>query len=141
MFVTRAGMSGIDADAMDALRAYDWPGNVRELENICRRGSVLARGNLLTPAELPEHIASGRFDTDRTAAERTTRDLHEGPANGTLEDVERAHILRVLKANEGNISATARALAITRPTLRSKIAKYEIRLEKDSSKSRRSRID
>jgi DNA-binding NtrC family response regulator len=69
MFVTRAGMSGIDADAMDALRAYDWPGNVRELENICRRGSVLARGNLLTPAELPEHIASGRFDTDRTAAE------------------------------------------------------------------------
>lgn len=129
MFVTRAGMAGVDEEAMAAMRAYDWPGNVRELENICRRGSVLARGEKLTLAELPEHLRSNRDGRGGEVADRVETGNVGGASGETLEDMERAHILRVLKANDGNISATARALSITRPTLRSKIAKYEIELD------------
>jgi len=53
------GPSQIATEAMAAIQAYSWPGNVRELENCIQRAMVLATGNTITLANLPEEIARG----------------------------------------------------------------------------------
>jgi two-component system nitrogen regulation response regulator GlnG len=53
------GPSQIAEEALAAILAYTWPGNVRELENCIQRAMVLATGNTITLANLPEEIGRG----------------------------------------------------------------------------------
>jgi nitrogen regulation protein NR(I) len=53
------GPSQIADEALTAIQRYTWPGNVRELENCIQRAMVLASGNTITLANLPEEIARG----------------------------------------------------------------------------------
>jgi nitrogen regulation protein NR(I) len=53
------GPSQIADEALAAIQRYTWPGNVRELENCIQRAMVLASGNTITLANLPEEIAYG----------------------------------------------------------------------------------
>jgi DNA-binding NtrC family response regulator len=92
-------------DDLRAMQAYSWPGNVRELRNIIERSLLM--GSL--PAE------SLNEDT------RTT--THEAglPLDWTLAEVEKHHFLRVLEAANGNKSAAARRLGVSRKTLERKL--------------------
>jgi two-component system NtrC family response regulator len=92
----------LDATQLAALRAKDWPGNVRELRNYVER-MVLMGG---PPDDEPAEAAS--------AAELESAGY---PADWTLEQVKQAHIVRVLAQNQGNRSATARQLGVSRKTL------------------------
>jgi len=92
----------LDAAQLAALCAKDWPGNVRELRNFVER-TVLMGG---PPADEPAAMAG-------TAAP----EAGAYPADWTLEQVKQAHILRVLDQNQGNRSATARQLGVSRKTL------------------------
>jgi len=47
----------VTSGALDLLMAYHWPGNVRELENVLRRAMVMAKGEVILPADLPAEIA------------------------------------------------------------------------------------
>ena len=95
---------GLPEPVVELLRAYDWPGNVRELENAIVRAVVLARGPTL------------RVDDFSLTGSR--RGADEGDAEGdTLEEVERAHVLRILERSGGNKSQAARILGISRPRL------------------------
>jgi DNA-binding NtrC family response regulator len=99
---------GVNKPALDLLLHYDWPGNVRELENAIERAMVIGRGPELQTSDFPLQI---------NAAPQ--------PANGqALEDIERAHILRVLEGCNWNQSMAARVLKIDRVTLYNKIKKY-----------------
>jgi two-component system, NtrC family, response regulator HydG len=98
--------------ALERLMQYDWPGNVRELENAVERAMVVSRGPLL------EESAFG-FLTPKAAAPAAT--------GQTLEEVERAHILRVFEQCEGNHSKAARILAIDRTTLYAKLRRYGLK--------------
>jgi DNA-binding NtrC family response regulator len=93
---------------------YPWPGNVRELRNAVERLLVLHDGGVVEADDLPPEL--------RAQAGR--------PAPGTLADaiarLEREQIAAALAANEGNKSATARALGISRPTLDKKLKDYEL---------------
>jgi len=60
----------LEADAVEALVAYDWPGNVRELENVVERAVVLAEGAAVTLAELPPEV---RQPTRRRIRPRLSR--------------------------------------------------------------------
>jgi len=97
---------------MDRLLKYEWPGNIRELMNVIERSVVLSRSEYL----------------DEDALSLTER--HEATSNdvtaGTLplEEVEKATIIKTLKATGGNKSETARRLGITRRTLHQKLRKY-----------------
>jgi len=53
------GPSQIAEEALAAIQNYNWPGNVRELENCIQRAMVLATGNTITLANLPEEIKRG----------------------------------------------------------------------------------
>jgi two-component system nitrogen regulation response regulator GlnG len=51
------GPSQIADEALAAIQSYSWPGNVRELENCVQRAMVLATGNTITLANLPDEVA------------------------------------------------------------------------------------
>jgi DNA-binding NtrC family response regulator len=107
----------------DALQAYHWPGNIRELENALTRAIALARG----PALNVEHLSLGTQPAWPTGAGLepapggSAAPLHphpdEQPADASLEAVERAHLVHVLRRTGGNKRQAARLLRISRPRL------------------------
>jgi two-component system response regulator HydG len=98
-------------EALDMLMRHDWPGNVRELENTIEHGVIIARGELLTPEELP------------TAIRQSAQSTH-GMTIGTLKEIEQECISRTLAQMGGNRTQTAKILGITRKTLQNKIKRY-----------------
>jgi len=93
-------------EAMNLLQQQPWPGNVRELENAVERAMVVAQEPEIHTQDFVFKAAS---------------------ANGspkTLEDMERAHILRTLEACNWNQSRAAEVLDIDRVTLHHKLKKY-----------------
>jgi DNA-binding NtrC family response regulator len=103
-------------DTVERLLRYAWPGNVRELENAIERAAILARGDVVEPADLPPHVSAG---------------LHLGPSpqlprQTTLADAERVHILQTLERFGRNHSSAAEALGIGRTTLWRKLKEYGI---------------
>ena len=109
-------IKGFTPGAMDRLVRYAWPGNVRELENVIERASILLLGEHISERELPERFAAARGDA---LTDALTTDCP------TLEDVERAVILKTLKRFGGNKTEAAKALGITRKTLHAKLSKYQ----------------
>ncbi len=63
----------IDAEALEALRAYDWPGNVRQLVNTSRRLTVTAPGHVISTRDIPAEL--GGSETARRSAQDWTRSL------------------------------------------------------------------
>jgi two-component system response regulator HydG len=116
----RKEIKGFTPVAMDRLIRYDWPGNVRELMNAVERAVVLARTDYLD-------------DTDFTIMQNLSRQpdeplpvFVEKDNHISLEQVEKATILRTLKFVAGNKSEAARRLGITRKTLHKKLKKYGV---------------
>jgi two-component system response regulator HydG len=100
----------ITDEAMQALIGYSWPGNVRELENITQRLIIMADAEIQAA-----HISS--FITD-------AKKLHAYTADNlllSLQEAERAHILKVLAAVGNNKTRAAEILQIDRKTLRAKL--------------------
>ncbi len=121
----RKQISGISAEARDALMRYSFPGNVRELENIVERAVVLAKRGLITVSDLPLHI--------QTASENGRPVRHEltGTLNQTLDTIERGLIIDALESS-GNIQTkAAEKLGISERVLRYKLKKYRIRDQKE----------
>jgi len=104
----------LSASAVDLLMAYPWPGNVRELENAIERAMLINRSNELSAADFPFQTRRGSPAQEITGGQR-------------LEDIERAHIDRVLEETHWNLSKTARILDIDRTTLYNKIKRYGLR--------------
>jgi transcriptional regulator with GAF, ATPase, and Fis domain len=103
-------ITSVSPAAMNGLQQYNWPGNVRELENAVERAMVVAQ-----EPELRE--------PDFTLKAKNCAGLGIGDVRN-LEDVERAHILRVLDECSGNQTRTAEVLGIDRVTLHHKLKKY-----------------
>jgi len=101
----------LSAEVETLLPQHRWPGNVRELENAIERAMVVGGGDVISPPDLPlaVHPADGE------------------PPSQSLEAIERAHIARVLKEHDGNVTQSARLLGIDRATLYNKIRRYELR--------------
>jgi PAS domain S-box-containing protein len=99
----------IPSETMRALVSWSWPGNVRELENFMERAVILSVGpNLRAP------LAEIRGDAIETQS------------SSTLEQVEREHILRVLKETGGVVSTAATRLGMPRTTLNAMMRKLGI---------------
>lgn len=105
-------ISSIDPRMMTALQLYSWPGNVRELRHLIERAAILTKGETLATIEWSN-------PSDSPAA----------TASETLEQVERAHILKVLSTTSWRIAGpqgAAKILGLPSTTLRSRMEKLGI---------------
>jgi DNA-binding NtrC family response regulator len=108
------------------LGAYDWPGNVRELENVIERLVILSSGD-----ELEE--PAGLLPAARV---RPAPESRAGGVPGTLEEIERRHLLEVLEQTRWRIDGSrgaARILNLNPSTLRSRMKKLGIARRNDRS--------
>lgn len=109
----------VDPEAREAMNAYDWPGNVRELINVTQRATILADENEITLDDLPRELTH-RAAQAKPAAPAVTVDR-----GVKLEDIQRAHVLEVLKQQGGNKAKTARVLGIHRRKLYRLLERFE----------------
>jgi DNA-binding NtrC family response regulator len=110
---------GLSREAQEVTMAYDWPGNVRELRNVIERAILLESKDLILPEHLPGELLKGRPAPGSI--------LDSSRAEGlpiSLKEAERKAIADALTWAGGNKSKAARALGITRQTLRQKIKAY-----------------
>jgi NtrC-family two-component system response regulator AlgB len=105
-FAARVGkrMTGFAPAVLTAFAGYAWPGNLRELRNVIERAVILAAGEIIEPADLPEEF-HGPADPAVALGGRVT-----------LDELETEHIRRIL-AGARNLDEAARTLGIDPATL------------------------
>jgi two-component system, NtrC family, response regulator HydG len=107
-------VSGVDDRVMELMQQYHWPGNIRELENVIHRAVILCPAGTIGSVDLE--------------AQRTEPSSGSSPSK-SIVDVEREHILAVLKACEWKVygpGGAAEVLGMKVPTLNSRIKKLGI---------------
>jgi DNA-binding NtrC family response regulator len=112
-------------DFMETLKLYTWPGNIRELRNEVRRAVLFARDGIVTPSPLSPAILKQVASTRAASAPTTARSGLAIEVAQTEQDMIEA----MLKSQNFNRAATARALGISRVTLYNKLRKYRIRVD------------
>jgi DNA-binding NtrC family response regulator len=110
-------VEGITPEAMQTLVSYHWPGNVRELQNIIERACALAKGSMLSAADIHLDTRPAR------AANESTGFLPDGM---TLEQWEDEMVQEALRRANGNKSQAARLLGLSRNALRYRLSKIGI---------------
>jgi formate hydrogenlyase transcriptional activator len=120
-------IEAIPATAVFALQQYHWPGNIRELENVIERAVILSSG---TELQIPLHEMKLHTKTaTATGAHGTPKFESAVPESGSLEAVEREHILRVLRETDWVVSGpngAAATLGLKRTTLQARMKKLGI---------------
>jgi two-component system response regulator HydG len=98
-------ITGFERETMAILKAYSYPGNVRELENIVERAVILEKGDLISPASLPQMIKLFQIET------------FEPDRIKTLDELSKDYAEKVLEHTGGNRSRAAELLGISRTSL------------------------
>ena len=119
---SRLGTSirGLDTETRRLLYEYAWPGNVRELENTIERAMVLAEGEQIIAADLPERIREAR---DPVQVQLASGELS---VKKTTRIIEEILIRRALTKTKGNRTRAAEVLEISHRALLYKIKDYQI---------------
>jgi PAS domain S-box-containing protein len=102
-------IENIPSETMRALVSWNWPGNIRELENFIERAVILSRGPSL-----------------RAPLGEIKQDALESASGATLEQVEREHVVRVLRECGGVVTTAATRLGLHRTTLNAMMRKLGI---------------
>jgi len=108
----------ISEPAIKRMQKYQWPGNVRELQHALERAVIMSSGSVLQPDDL--FFNSGATASQPTVAEDANVMLEQFK----LEEVEKILIRKVLKKHDGNITAAASELGLTRSSLYRRLEKY-----------------
>jgi len=134
-FASRAGRSirALSASAEQILFRYSYPGNVRELRNLIERAVILESGDEVSAASIVITGGPGPAGAvaDRLHAHFFAIDASEDGTPPTLDQLERAYIVRLLDHAGGNRTQVARLLGVSYPTVAKKIQDYEIPMERN----------
>ena len=106
-------VTGLTDEASLLLKQQRWSGNIRELQNCIEKAVILSEGSMLEASDLQLSPASA-VETDAGSGEET------------LEMAEEKAIRAAMARFSGNLSMVAKSLDISRPTLYSKLKKYNI---------------
>lgn len=107
----------IDSSILRRFMTYRWPGNVRQLRNTLESMMVLAEGDTLTEADLPDSIAEGSIGA------LPQKDL---PTGMTMEELEKLAITKALEQCGGKRTRAAESLGISVRTLQRKLRQYQM---------------
>ncbi|MBO7640668.1 MAG: sigma-54-dependent Fis family transcriptional regulator, partial [Bacteroidales bacterium] len=126
-------LTGIAPEAAELLKTQRWSGNIRELQNCIEKAVILSEGSLLTAKDLQIDARSGSGMTGNRSGmtgnrsgmtENVTPGLTGGlPRSGAEEE---RLVREAMERCNGNISAAAKLLGVSRPTLYAKLKKYDI---------------
>lgn len=105
----RPGLT-LHPQALKKLESHPWPGNIRELQYAIEKAVILTEKSVIRASELSLHV--GR--------------THPFDKVTNLEEVERQAILAAISQNEGNLTATAEQLGVSRQTLYNKIKRFNL---------------
>ena len=106
----RRNVAGIGADAAQLLKSHAWSGNIRELQNTIEKAVILSEGTSLKAEDLSLEKKSA---------------VKSAPKQ-TLDEAEAQTIRDTMARCGGNLTLVAKELGISRPTLYSKLKKYDI---------------
>ena len=107
-------VAGLDASARAALESGWWSGNIRELQNCIEKAVILSEGEILTGKDIQLDTRSGQgVMSDASVMPGLTGHLSE-----------EAQVREAMERTGGNISAAAKLLGVSRPTLYAKLKKY-----------------
>jgi DNA-binding NtrC family response regulator len=106
------GRKRLGPAVLEHLERYEWPGNVRELQHAIQRAVILSTGDEVQLDDLPADVRGGQASV--------------APASGSLEEVERLHIIATLRQVGGHRAKAATLLGIDPKTLYRKILGYGI---------------
>jgi len=109
-------VTGISQRARDALENYSWPGNIRELENAIERAANYVWEGVIGIENLPDSITGTK--TVHPSA-HTYRD--------SLDSFQREILLDAIKQANGNKSAAARMMNLSRSAFYGRLSKYDIK--------------
>ena len=101
-------LTGIAPEAAELLKTQRWSGNIRELQNCIEKAVILSEGTVLTAKDLQIDAGSQPSMTDDCHSERS----------------EESKVREAMERCNGNISAAAKVLGVSRPTLYAKLKKY-----------------
>lgn len=99
----------INQQAQEKLLKYNWPGNIRELQHTVEKAVILSDNNILKPEDF--------FMRPVATVQNHASEL-------TLEEMEKRMINQAISKNQGNLSAAAEQLGITRQTLYNKMKRF-----------------
>jgi DNA-binding NtrC family response regulator len=116
-------ITGLSAEAQEALQRYDWPGNIRELRAAIEHAAALCRGERLGLRDLPARI----LGTPGPAPGLASAAALPGTTSLNLEAMEKNFIERALHSTGWNVTEAAKLLGISRRTLHRKIKTYSIK--------------
>jgi len=121
-------ITGLSADAQDALQRYHWPGNIRELRAALEHAVVLCRGERIGLRDLPAQVQRKPGDAASAATGRLSPrgEPYPSSSNLNLEAMEKSFIHQALRLTDSNVTEAAKLLGISRRTLHRKIKTYKI---------------
>ena len=110
----RRSVTDLDDEAKTLLMEHRWSGNIRELQNCIEKAVIMSDGEMLTAADL------------QLTPEKEAHDADRSQGGETLEMAEEKAIRAAMARFGGNLSMVAKSLEISRPTLYTKLKKYNI---------------
>lgn len=110
----RRNVAELDDEAKALLMDHRWSGNIRELQNCIEKAVIMSDGEMLTAADL------------QLNPEKDAPDAERSQGGETLEMAEEKAIRAAMARFGGNLSMVAKSLEISRPTLYTKLKKYNI---------------
>jgi transcriptional regulator of acetoin/glycerol metabolism len=122
------------ADAMSALLAYEWPGNIRQLANMLTFAEAICEADEITVHHLPQECATHRWESPSLLNLMQAKRPEYMSVNILEDNValsEQQMLLDTLRDHRWNISAVAKKLRISRPTVYRRMKKHNIILPKD----------
>ncbi|MFH1479691.1 MAG: sigma-54 dependent transcriptional regulator [Pseudomonadota bacterium] len=131
---------GIAKEAVGALNNYSWPGNVRELANTIQKILIFNRGTPISAEDVTQTISGKRLIKEndaetsdqvirKWAKETLTTKSKENMFDSSMDRFASILISEALNLTGGNRSQAAKLLGLSRPTLHSKIEKYNLKFE------------
>ncbi|RMF92475.1 MAG: sigma-54-dependent Fis family transcriptional regulator [Candidatus Schekmanbacteria bacterium] len=111
----------IAPEVKEAFLNHSWPGNVREMKNVVERCIILAQGDEITMNELPPELNPSTKKVQKSDFKITLP-----PEGIDIEEVEKELILQAIKMTDGNQTAAAELLKISRDAFRRRLVKYNL---------------